>query len=112
MEHIADPIRGCKRERLPDRRASETFGFECNGLVYIATISRFADGRLGEVFLTNNKAGSAADTAARDSAIVCSIALQFGADIETVRKALCRDGRGKANGPLGVVLDLLAGQRA
>jgi hypothetical protein len=98
------------RERLPDRRASETFALECEGLNYIATVSRFDDGRLGEIFLTNHKAGSAADTAARDAAITCSIALQFGADIETIRKALCRDSRGNASGPLGVALDMLAKQ--
>ena len=51
-------------------------------------------------------------SAARDSAIVCSIALQFGADIETIRRALCRDGRGNTSGPLGVALDLIAGQRS
>jgi hypothetical protein len=54
--------------------------------------------------------GSAADTAARDAAITCSIALQFGADVETIRKALCRDGSGNASGPLGVALDLLGQQ--
>jgi ribonucleoside-diphosphate reductase alpha chain len=96
------------RQRLPDRRASETFSLECSGLQYTATISRFSDGRLGEIFLSNHKAGSAADTAARDAAITCSIALQYGADIETIRKALCSDSRGNANGPLGVALDLLA----
>lgn len=101
-----------RRTRLPDRRASETFSIESGGLAYLATISRFPDGHLGEIFLTNHKAGSAADTAARDSAIVCSIALQFGADIETIRKALCRDSSGKANGPLGVSLDLIAGPSA
>src|SRR5690349_8801579 len=98
------------RQRLPDRRGSETFTLQCAGLNYVATISRFADGRLGEIFLTNHKAGSAADTAARDAAIVCSIVLQFGADVETIRKALCRDGRGDASGPLGVALDLLTSQ--
>jgi hypothetical protein len=96
------------RQRLPDRRASETFALECAGLAYVATISRFDDGCLGEIFLSNHKAGSAADTAARDSAIVTSIAIQFGADIETIRKALCRDARGNASGPLGVALDMLA----
>ncbi len=97
-----------RRERLPDRRSSETFDIGLVGRRYRCTISRFADGRLGEVFLSNNKAGSDSDTAARDSAIVCSIALQFGADVETIRKALCRDERGNASGPLGVALDLLA----
>jgi hypothetical protein len=95
------------RERLPDRRASETFSLECAGLSYVATISRFDDGRIGEIFLTNHKAGSAADTAARDAAITFSIAVQHGANPEVIRRALCRDSRGQASGPLGVALDLL-----
>jgi hypothetical protein len=99
-----------QRRRLPDRRASETFNLRCGGLPYVATISRFDDGRIGEIFLSNHKSGSDTDTAARDSAIVCSIALQFGADPEIIRKALCRDGRGNASGPLGVALDMLAVQ--
>jgi hypothetical protein len=96
------------RRRLPDRRASETFTLECAGLSYVATISRFDDGHLGGIFLSNHKSGSVADTAARDSAIVCSIALQFGADPEIIRKALCRDRHGNASGPLGTALDMLA----
>lgn len=98
-----------ERERLPNRRGSKTFSLDCGGLSYIATVSLFADGRLGEIFLTNHKSGSDTDTAARDSAIVCSLALQHGADLEIIRKALCRDSQGKANGPLGLALDMLAG---
>jgi hypothetical protein len=94
------------RQRLPDRRASETFSLQCAGLSYVATVSRFHDSRIGEIFLTSHKAGSAADTAARDAAIVCSIALQFGADVETIRRALCRDGSGNASGPIRAALDL------
>jgi hypothetical protein len=96
------------RQRLPNRRASETFALESAGLAYVATISRFEDGRIAEIFLSNHKAGSAADVAARDAAICASIALQYGADVETLRKALCRDARGTASGPLGVALDLIA----
>jgi hypothetical protein len=103
---------GSNRERLPDRRTSTTFDFECAGLWYTATIGRFADGRIGEIFLNNHKANSSADTNARDSAIVCSIALQCGADIDTIRKALCRDSHGRASGPLGVVLDRLRDESA
>lgn len=95
------------RQHLPNRRASETFSLECAGLAYTATVSRFEDGQLGEIFLSNHKAGSHSDTAARDAAITCSIALQFGADFETIRKALCRDSHGNASGPLGVALDVL-----
>jgi hypothetical protein len=99
---------GPTRERLPSRRASETFNFEVDELQYCATISRFEDGRIGEIFLASGKAGSAADTAARDSAIVASLAVQHGADLETIRRGLCRDGRGRASGPLGHALDLVA----
>jgi ribonucleoside-diphosphate reductase alpha chain len=98
------------RERLVNRRPSETFAFECAGLRYIATIGRFADGRLGEIFLTNTKAGSDADTNARDAAIAASIALQHGADVDALRKALCRDSAGCALGPLGTALDILVGR--
>jgi hypothetical protein len=95
------------RRRLPNRRLAETFEIEVNGLHYTATVGRFADGRIGEIFLTNHKSNSAADTNARDSAIVCSIALQHGANIETIRKALCRDSRGQPSGPLSAALDII-----
>lgn len=93
------------RQRLPNRRFSETFDLEVSGQHYTATVGRFPDGRPAEIFLSNGKAGSDTDTAARDAAIVCSIALQHGADIDTLRRALCRDGRGRASGPLGTALD-------
>jgi ribonucleoside-diphosphate reductase alpha chain len=96
------------RERLANRRASETFNLTANGLSYRATVSRFDDGRIAEIFLSNHKTGSHADTAAKDSAVVCSIALQFGVPLETIRRALMRDSRGRPNGPLGIALDLLA----
>jgi hypothetical protein len=96
------------RRRLPARRASESFNFDWLGMPFIATVSRFPNGDLAEIFLTNHKTGSHADTAARDSAVVASIALQFGADVETLRKALLRDSAGNASGPLGVALDIVA----
>jgi hypothetical protein len=95
-----------KRERLPSR-LSETFDFECAGLRYTYTFGRFRDGRIAEIFLSNHKSNSAADTPARDAAIMVSIALQFGANVETIRRALCRDNHGRASGPLGTALDEL-----
>jgi len=93
------------RERLPNRRRSVTFSFECDGLAYTATASWYCDGRLAELFLNNLKSNSAADLNARDAAITLSLALQNGVDVETIRKALGRDGRGRASGPLGEALD-------
>src|SRR5262245_32775042 len=70
------------RERLPNRRYVETFDLMVAGLPYTCTVGRFADGRLAEVFLSNHKSNSAADTAARDAAIAFSFAVQHGADRE------------------------------
>jgi hypothetical protein len=97
------------RQRLPDRRLCESFAFQCAGMNYIASISRFPNGDLAEIFISNHKSGSDADSAAKDSAVVCSIALQFGVPVETIRRALLRDPRGVASSPLGVALDILAG---
>src|SRR6266545_4707770 len=97
-----------ERQRLPDRRYSESFDFEVSGLRYTATFSRFADGRLGELFLSNHKSNSQADTNARDAAITFSIAVQHGADPEVIRRALCRDSEGNASGPLARALDIIA----
>jgi len=100
------------RCRLPDRRVAETFELEIAGLRYTVTIGRFPDGRVGELFLSNHKSNSAADVNARDSAIAASLALQYGADIETIRKALCRDTRGHPSSPLGCALDRIAEHEA
>jgi hypothetical protein len=96
------------RERLPNRRARETLELTVAGLEYTCTVSRYADGRIAEIFLINHKSNSAADTAARDAAIAFSFAVQHGADPEAIRLALCRDSHGRASGPLGAALDFLA----
>jgi hypothetical protein len=92
------------RQRLPNRRLSETFVLACNGLTYLATISRF---RLAEIFISNAKAGSHSDSAAKDAAVVCSIALQHGVPLEAIRRALLRDSHGRASSPLGAALDIV-----
>jgi hypothetical protein len=99
-----------ERRKLPQRRRSETFGFECNGLRYTATVSWFDDGALGEVFLGNHRADSHADACAKDSAILASICLQFGAPLEVIRKALLRDSQGRPSTPIGCALDIIAGR--
>jgi len=68
------------RARLPNRRAASTFNFEVGGLRYTATVGRFHDGRIGELFLQNHKSDNSADTNARDAAIAFSFAVQHGAD--------------------------------
>jgi hypothetical protein len=95
------------RQRLPDRRANESFSFEVGGLPFTATVSRFTDGRVGEIFIENHKADSTAGIMASDAAIAASLAMQFGCPAETLRQALCRDPRGRPTGPLDAALDLV-----
>jgi hypothetical protein len=99
------------RRRLPNRRRSVTFRFRCEPFEYVATISRFPDGALAEIFISNGKAGSSSDTAAKDAAVICSIALQHDVPLDVIRRALLRDPRGVASSPPGVALDLIAGER-
>jgi hypothetical protein len=98
---------GPARERLLNRRSSMTFDLEVAGLKYTATVSHFSDGRIGELFLSNHRNNSGADTNARDPAIAFSFAVQHGADPEVIRRALCRDAKGNASGPLGAALDII-----
>jgi hypothetical protein len=99
------------RNRLPNRRPAENFEIEVEGLRYTATVGRFPDGTIGELFLSH-RSNSSADITARDSAIVLSIALQHGADLEAIQRALCRDRQGHASGPLGAALDIIMGRTA
>jgi hypothetical protein len=96
------------RRRLPNRRANSTFSFDWLGMKFTATIARFDDRSLAEIFLTNGRVNSHADTAARDSAVIASLALQHGVDLDVMRKALLRDASGVASGPLGTALDMIA----
>ncbi len=96
-----------ERRRLPDRRASTTFEVEAFGLRFTVTASSFVRGGVAEVFIRNHKADSSAGIMASDSAIAASLALQFGCPADVLRKALSRDARGDATGPLGAALDAL-----
>src|SRR6516162_7684642 len=95
------------RRPLASRRHAETFELTVAGLRYTCTVGRFPNGSIAEMFLNNHKSNSAADTNARDSAIVFSIAVQCGADPEVTRRALSRNSQGHASGPLGAALDLI-----
>jgi hypothetical protein len=92
------------RERLPNRRPAELIDFVHAGREWTATVGRFADGRVAEVFL---RAGKDSDLArlAEESAIVASLALQHGCDIATIRHLIESTGAG----PLSTVLDLIDG---
>jgi ribonucleoside-diphosphate reductase alpha chain len=89
------------RERLPNRRKSELFDFDHQGRRWTATIGRFSDGRVAEIFIDAAK-GSPLAEMARDSALIASIALQSGCPFQTLRHALTGHGAG----PLATALAL------
>jgi ribonucleoside-diphosphate reductase alpha chain len=96
------------RERLPNRRQAESFEITHAGIAYVASVSRYRDGRLAEIFLSATKSGSYSDALARDAAIVASLALQGGVPADSIRHALGREADGRPSTPLGAALDELA----
>ena len=78
------------RERLPDRRASTVFGFSHSGIGYVATISRFSDGRIAEIFIDASKPGSVIAEFASDSAVLASLLLQNGITVAAIRHSISR----------------------
>jgi hypothetical protein len=102
------------RNILPNRRCHLPFDFEFWGVDFTAGRGKVAGpggvpvGPVLEVFLNAGKEGTAIDVMSRDAAVVLSIALQFGAPIETLRHAITRNENGTPQGPVGQMLDLLA----
>jgi ribonucleoside-diphosphate reductase alpha chain len=77
-----------ERVRLPNRRVSELVDFEHAGRRWTLTVGRFADGRVGEVFLDTPKASAIGEIAA-DAAIAASVAFQHGAPLENGAPCAC-----------------------
>jgi hypothetical protein len=69
------------RHRLANRREADVFPFEHDGRKWTASFGRFDDGRLAEVFLDAAKESPLAE-AARESALLASLALQHGRPLD------------------------------
>lgn len=101
------------RDRLEDRRPNETTMLEFGGEKYIVTVGYYPDGRVGEVFIDRvkdrvaSKLGAALDGVCRDSAVLMSMALQFGTSLETIGHAITRDDEGAPATIVGAICDLL-----
>jgi hypothetical protein len=96
------------RQRLPNRRACESLEFRHAGLDFTLAAGFYADGRIAEIFLSSHKPGSPIEAIARDSAIMASLALQFGVPLETIRAALTKDHDGQPATAIGAALDAIA----
>jgi hypothetical protein len=77
---------------------------------YAVTVGYYDDDRIGEIFIDGAKAGTMMDALARDGAVLTSIGLQYGMQLETVRHALTRDRDGKATTIIGAVIDKILEQ--
>jgi hypothetical protein len=97
------------RQRLPNRRRSETIEFERDGSSFRITVGYFADNSVGEVFMNADRVNSSLDAQISDSAIIVSLCLQWGASLQEITHALKRDAQGHAASPIGAALDRIAG---
>lgn len=93
------------RDPLPNARGALTFDFEARGVFYTASVGVYPDGRIGELFLNGLKRDTDSDIVARDLAILISFALQHGATLADLAKAMTRDGEGRPQGLAGHALD-------
>jgi hypothetical protein len=75
---------------------------------FTVTLGFFGDGKIGEVFISSNRAGSQMDAIARDGAILLSLALQFGVPLKTIQHAITRNEQGYADTVIGAVIDKIA----
>jgi hypothetical protein len=98
------------RRMLPERRASETFEviYGEQRTPFSVTVGCYDDGTVGEVFITGAKAGSDMDAAARDGAILLSLALQHRVPLRVLQHAVTRNQDGTASTIVGVVIDRIA----
>ena len=94
------------RNTLPPRRRSMTSEFQwMNQHVVTVTLGFYPGGGVAEIFATAGKSGEQLEAAARDAVIIASIAMQYGAPLDTILRALTRDDRGAAGSLAGAILD-------
>jgi ribonucleoside-diphosphate reductase alpha chain len=86
------------REYLPNRRGSLSYQFTHTGMSFTATISRFSDGRLAEIFIDHSRPNSQIGEFANDAAVLASLLLQHGVTAAAIRHSI--------SGPLSTALAL------
>lgn len=105
-----------ERHEMPQRRMLETrlFTFFDGIREYFFSlgIGRRPDLSVGEVFMNIGKDGAILGAMSHDSAVLASLAMQYGCPLDAIRAALLRNPNGTAAGPIGAVLDMIAEQEA
>jgi hypothetical protein len=98
-----------RRRVLPQRRRCETFDLDFGGLArdHTITVGYYDDDAIGEVFINGGKSGELVEAIARDAAVILSLALQYGAELDNIQSAITRDAQGHAQSIIGIVIDQL-----
>ena len=85
------------RERLPNRRWSETVDIEVAGRGYQLGVGYFPDGRIGETFITGPNLGSDMHGLLADLGVVISRLFQYGDTPASLAAGMARLGDGTRN---------------
>jgi len=99
------------RDVLPNRRESFNCTIEFQGERYDITTGFYEDGRLGEIFInrirdkTAARLGQHLDAVCRDTAILMSMSLQYGAKLSDMKHSITRDEDGSPMSILGAIVD-------
>ena len=96
------------RRPLPQRRAVETFDLRFWNQSFAVSVGVYPDGSPGEIFIDGGKSGQDVQSTARDAAVVLSLALQHGTPVDTIRRAVARNGVGGPSSILGAIVDFLS----
>ena len=99
------------RTELPMRRPCETIEVIFGGQTdpFIVTTGFYPDGRIGEVFIRAAKRDQLFDHLARDTAVLISKLLQYGARLPDIASSLTRDAEGRPQALAGAVIDAIVG---
>lgn len=101
------------RHLLPNRRESYNFTISFAGEKYDVTIGFYPNGQIGETFVnrirdkTAAKLGEQLDGICRDSAILLSFALQHGASLKAIKRAVTRNDDSEPSTIVGALVDLM-----
>jgi len=99
------------RNNLPHRRSSIIFTLEFQGEQYDVTTGFYDSGSFGEIFInrvrdkTAAKLGQHLEAVCRDSAILMSLALQYGVNLLDLKHSITRDDDGVPMSIVGAIID-------
>ena len=83
------------RRTLPQRRRLRNFRDRLRRARtrHTITLGFYDDGALGEVFINGGRSGEVVEAIARDGAVLLSLALQYGAELDNIKSAITRDDK-------------------